>query len=138
MSFSKIIEFTLKWEGGYVDDKDDKGGETKYGISKKSYPNENIKDLTIARAKEIYERDYWNPFEDIADDNLRMVCFDRAVNMGVGRVRTFLTTANTAAELIGRSEAFYHGLVVKNPAKQKYLKGWLNRTSALRRFVDAS
>jgi lysozyme family protein len=48
-------------EGGYDNDPDDDGGETKYGISKASYPQEDIKNLTIERAIEIYTRDIWNP-----------------------------------------------------------------------------
>ena len=48
--FDEIIEVVLKHEGGYVNDPDDPGGETKYGISKKAYPDEDIKELTIERA----------------------------------------------------------------------------------------
>jgi len=53
----EIIEI----EGGYVNDPVDAGGETKYGISKRSYPKEDIKNLTVERAIEIYTRDFWNP-----------------------------------------------------------------------------
>ena len=37
MNFDKIIEKVLKHEGGYVNDKDDPGGETNMGVSKKAY-----------------------------------------------------------------------------------------------------
>jgi len=30
--FEKIFDYLLKVEGGYSDDKNDKGGKTKYGI----------------------------------------------------------------------------------------------------------
>lgn len=36
-NFEKAFSFVLKWEGVYTNDKDDPGGETKYGISKKAF-----------------------------------------------------------------------------------------------------
>ncbi|MBI5843910.1 MAG: hypothetical protein HZB23_04475 [Deltaproteobacteria bacterium] len=45
-------------EGGYVNDPADPGGETRFGISRRAYPNEDIKALTRERAAEIYYRDY--------------------------------------------------------------------------------
>ena len=51
--FYEIIEGVIEKEGGYVNDPDDPGGETKYGISKKAFPKEDIKNLTIVRAKDI-------------------------------------------------------------------------------------
>lgn len=36
------------------------GGETKYGITKKAYPELDIKNLTQEKALEIYEKDYWD------------------------------------------------------------------------------
>ena len=43
------------FEGGYVLDELDPGGETKYGISKRYYPHVNIKALTKKQEKEIYK-----------------------------------------------------------------------------------
>lgn len=57
--FDVAIEFTLFWEGGYVFNPKDPGGETKYGISKRAYPHLDIKKLTVEKAKEIYFKDYW-------------------------------------------------------------------------------
>jgi lysozyme family protein len=45
--FDKAIEIILKHEGGYVNDPDDPGGETKFGITKRNYPTLNIKSLTV-------------------------------------------------------------------------------------------
>jgi len=71
-------------EGGYVNDPDDPGGETKFGISKRSYPNEDIAGLTVDRAAEIYERDYWRPFLGVVNPRIKIELFDTAVNAGVG------------------------------------------------------
>ena len=51
-TFDEIIEKVLEHEGGYVNDPDDLGGETKYGITKRFYPDVDIKNLTIDGAKE--------------------------------------------------------------------------------------
>jgi len=43
--FEFALKKMLKNEGCYSDNPSDSGGKTKYGISKKSYPNLNIKKL---------------------------------------------------------------------------------------------
>ena len=45
-TFNNIIEVVLQHEGGYVNDPNDLGGETKYGITKRFYPDVDIKNLT--------------------------------------------------------------------------------------------
>lgn len=82
--FEQAVALILKHEGGYVHDKNDPGGETNYGISKRAYPNEDIKALTPDRARALYRRDYWDairgpelPFP------VALVVFDMAVNAGV-------------------------------------------------------
>lgn len=45
-NFTKAMQFISKWEGEYSNDPFDPGGETKYGISKRAYPNLDIKNLT--------------------------------------------------------------------------------------------
>jgi len=59
LNFKKSIGVLLSIEGDYVNDPDDPGGETKYGISKRSYPNLDIKNLTIDSAIDIYYKDFW-------------------------------------------------------------------------------
>lgn len=59
MDFDAAFERLMKLEGGFHDGANDPGGKTKWGISQRSYPDEDIANLTLARAKEIYRRDYW-------------------------------------------------------------------------------
>jgi len=71
-------------EGGYSNDLQDPGGETKYGISKRSYPNENIPNMTLERSKMLYKRDYWDKVKgDELPRILGSFVFDAAVNQGV-------------------------------------------------------
>ena len=84
MTFDEAFEQLIGHEGGYVLDSLDPGGETKFGISKRSYPGENIANLTLERAKAIYLRDYWGPAGgDTVPADIRFMLFDMAVNQGV-------------------------------------------------------
>lgn len=84
MTYDECFEALIGHEGGYVNHPKDPGGETKYGISKRAYPNEDIKNLTLDRAKLIYARDYWEPSGcNEWPEAMRFDVFDVAVNSGV-------------------------------------------------------
>ena len=103
--FDKAFERVIGHEGGYVNDPRDPGGETKYGISKRAYPNVDIKNLTLDQAKEIYRRDYWNRLHlDELPVAVRFDLFDAAINSGVSAAAKFLQrAAGTAADgVIGK------------------------------------
>lgn len=82
--FKKAVEFVMNNEGGYVFDKNDFGGATKYGISQRSYPSLNIKELQREDAIKIYYCDYWlkGKFEQIPDENVATKVFDFTINFG--------------------------------------------------------
>lgn len=70
-------------EGGYGNDVNDRGGETKYGISKRQYPNVDIANLTRDDAEAIYARDYWDAVSgDLLPSALALAVFDAAVLQG--------------------------------------------------------
>ena len=153
IAFDEIIEVVLHHEGGYVNDPSDPGGETNYGISKRAYPDVDIKNLTEDGAKDIYKRDYWDKYkcEDLSKD-LRHIYFDMCVNMGAGRATKIMQeTANakgadlkvdgkigpkTISALKGveleRVRAYrvkyYANLIVRKPALQKFYFGWYRRS----------
>lgn len=84
MNFDQAFEKLISREGGYVNDRRDPGGETRYGISKRSYPGEDIAEMTLERAKLLYKRDYWGPAGcDAVPDALKLQLFDMAINSGV-------------------------------------------------------
>lgn len=84
MTFDEAFEKLIGHEGGYVNNPKDPGGETKFGISKRSYPSENIKGITLDRAKEIYRRDFWDRCHiDELPEAIWFDVFDTAVNSGV-------------------------------------------------------
>ena len=90
-SFETALRVILDHEGGYVNDKRDNGGETKYGISKRSYPDLDIPNLTKEQAGRIYRKEYWNKIRgDYLPFGIALVLFDMSVNMGVKRSVKFL------------------------------------------------
>jgi lysozyme family protein len=82
-AFAAAVANVLAWEGGYVNDPDDPGGETNFGISKRFYPSVDIRGLTRAGAIAIYRRDWWdkNRIGDFPDP-IAIKMLDIAVNMG--------------------------------------------------------
>lgn len=98
--FERALKFVLRHEGGYVNDPQDRGGATNYGITQAAYdewsrakgvasrPVQNITDVEV---KAIYEERYWRPA------NCHEMCwplnasvFDAAVQHGVQRAIKFL------------------------------------------------
>ena len=155
--FEKAVNYVIKNEGGYVFDEDDPGGETNYGISKRSYPNLDIKHLTLKDAKKIYFCDFWHKgrFEEIEDDAVATQVFDLSVNLGIRVAVSVLQRALRSCDksvtedgLMGsqtlsavsnsdprcllaaiKSEAagYYRMIVCSKPGMAKFLNGWLNR-----------
>ena len=50
--FDLAINYVLENEGGVVDDPNDPGGLTNFGISQKQYPDLDIRDLTRDQAEQ--------------------------------------------------------------------------------------
>ena len=99
MNFDDAFAKLIGHEGGYTNNSADPGGETKFGISKRAYPGEDIACLTLERAKEIYRRDYWGPAGcDAVPDAAKFQVFDMAVNSGVRQ------TIKTVQRAVGESE----------------------------------
>lgn len=98
-NFDRCMAHVFRSEGGYVDHPDDPGGETNYGISKRSYPNENIRGMTKERAAMIYRRDFWDAVRgDALPAGIDLVAFDGAVNSGVSRGAKWVQAAVGAVQ----------------------------------------
>jgi lysozyme family protein len=164
MSFEFLLPFVLKWEakwkktdiapyffvlidGAWGIDPNDHGGETKWGIAKKYYPNLDIKNLTLADATKIYERDYWKRYNcERVPKHLRYLFFDCTVNQGGGfSTRTLQKLAGvnqdgvigiiteTAAQSVTVSaycnarRQRYLDIIKADATQQKFKDGWMNR-----------
>lgn len=93
-NFLRACNIVVGVEAGYVNDPRDPGGETKYGISKRSYPNVDIANLTLAAAQAIYLPDFWDEVQgDMLPWPLALFVFDSAVNQGQETARVLMQTA---------------------------------------------
>jgi hypothetical protein len=131
-AFYDALSFTLSWEGGYVNDPEDPGGETKWGIAKTFHPDLDIKNLTPAEAARIYYEEYWEPsWCDMLPAPLSTVMFDTAVLCGPGRAKQFLRESKGDVEAFLAARRRHH--VARS--KPKHIKGHLNRLDSLARFA---
>lgn len=84
MTFDQAFDRLMGNEGGLVDSPADPGGLTKWGISKRSYPSLDIRNLTREQAKLIYFSDFWTAAGmDKIPGALAFQVFDAAVNHGI-------------------------------------------------------
>jgi lysozyme family protein len=160
-AFRRALDFTLAQEGGYVHDPADPGGETKFGISKRAYPDLDISQLSRSDAAAIYHRDYWMPLRgDDLPPLAALILFDWAVHSGVqmashalqkqlgglavdGAIGPLTVTrarqvAGThkadkalAHALLDRRVRFLCRLVQREPKRARFLLGWMRRTHDL-------
>lgn len=97
--FEILIGRILGHEGGYVNDQSDPGGETKWGISKRSYPMLHIASLRKEDAIAIYKKDFWVPLKgDRFHDGVAYQLLDSAVNSGLNQSIRFLQRALGVAD----------------------------------------
>ena len=155
-SFEDIIEEVLKHEGGYVNDPDDAGGETNFGIAKKFNPDVDIKNLTKEGAAKIYYDKYWVPSKAAqVPSRLRHIYFDMFVNFGQrGAVKVLQQAAVGAGAGIkvdggigpntlkaikkvepDRVRAYrvlkFANIVIKKPTQEKFWLGWFRRATSV-------
>lgn len=148
-NFDIAVEKVLEHEGGYSLDPDDAGGETNFGISKRSYPGVDIKSLTVEDAKVIYKRDFW-AFDGVRDQNLATKVLDMSVNLGQATAMRLIQRAlnvtpdgvygteteralnssianHLIVELRARAACRHALLCLATPSQSRFLFGWLRR-----------
>lgn len=97
--FDIAIDRVLSHEGGYVNDPADPGGETQWGISKRSYPTLNIRSLSRADAVKLYRRDFWQAAKcDQLPAAIGFQMLDAAVNHGMGNPARWLQRSAGVAD----------------------------------------
>lgn len=154
-----FIDRVIAREGGakVTRDKNDPGGVTKYGISKRAYPDEDIENLTEARARLLYEQRLLRAnIDKILDPYLRELVFDFHVHSdpwdgaSAQSIRALQRIVGTKPDgILGpitlqavnrqphsydfyraymRERLIYLARVIQNrPSSLKYLTGWVSR-----------
>ena len=157
--FDKAFAWLMDLEGGWSNDPSDAGGETKYGISQRTYPNLDIANLTLEEARGIYLVDWWKPggYAAIDDQHIANKTFDAAVNMGALNAHKLLQRAcNDCGAIVTvdghlgpitfgainsldpavlldafrlRMKEYYLELIARKPSNAKFRNGWLKRAA---------
>lgn len=153
------MAWIIKTEGGYVNDPNDAGGETNFGISKRQYPELDIRALTVDDALEIYRTDYWRAYHcDEMPDAIALWTFDglvqhrpktasrilqRAIGAnadGIIGPKTLTLAKHTNPHLAARMMALerldlYDQIVRSDSSKARFINGWRARVVDLYEFA---
>lgn len=172
MTDDQILERVLRFEGGFVNHPLDRGGATNFGITAavlgrhrglgRDATVAEIQALTRAEAIAIYKANYIAKpkFDQIKDDNLRLIVVDSGVLHGTGRAAQWLQAAvgatidgavgqDTITKLDAKGPNFdvvcrsvltsrfklIGEILRKNPKQVVFAAGWLNRASDLLEFA---
>ena len=158
--FDLAFEKSLAHEGGYVNDPLDRGGETKYGITKRTYPTLDIAALTVNDAKRIYKQDWWDKyglhiinscevamkfFDTIINTGFRngsvilqnalLACGEKVIVDGWAGTKTYAAVNRVNPEVLlaafrAEQANYYKRIVMRNPSQKRYIRGWLRRAYA--------
>jgi lysozyme family protein len=153
--FQIAVQKTLVHEGGYVNNPDDKGGPTKYGITQADMPGANIANITPEQATMYYSAHYWKDlYSQINDQPLAEKLFDCGVLFGVKTAVKLLQISMSDEIQVASDGAFgpntlaavnEHGdinryrttlinhcmdVVNRNPLDAEFLHGWVNRINS--------
>jgi lysozyme family protein len=153
--FKIAVNLTLKHEGGYVNNPNDKGGATNYGITQADMPGVDMRTITPDQAIAYYAEHYWKPlYSQINDQNLANKLFDMGVLFGVGTAVKLLQLSlssgitvvsdgafgpNTLAALNERGNIDSYRTVLynhvmdvinRNPGDAEFVQGWTNRIAS--------
>lgn len=139
--FLKSHPFTAKWEGGWSDHPEDRGGKTMFGVTQptfdgwndmRGYPRRPVATITRAEALQLFFDDYWTAArcEGLAL-GVDLATYDAAVNSGVSRGRKWLLASldpnndhvRTIKGICARRLGFVQAL--KN--WKTFGRGWSNR-----------
>jgi lysozyme family protein len=123
--FTAAVNEVLGEEAGYVNNPADPGGETKWGISKRAFPDVDIANLSRDDAAALYRTHYWDPLEEFhLSGKFQLVAFEAAVNQGLSRVKPWLVAAEGQLDwfMAERALAYFSD---KNFST--FGKGWLRR-----------
>jgi lysozyme family protein len=166
MNFDVAFQRVVGHEGNFQDEHEDRGNwtsgiigvgqlkGTKFGISAMSYPHLDIKNLTLAQAKEIYKRDFWDRAKlSEYDPGFSFQVFDAQVNHGpgngirflqraagvaddgsVGRITLAAVKAMTVTDLVMLFNSERLTFITKLAKFERYGGGWVNRVAQNLRY----
>ena len=145
--FETAMKYLYSVEGGYSNNKADKGGATNFGITQSTYNSyrknkgksvQSVCGITKNEVEEIYFNNYWclSGANKVKNKAIALILFDSAVNHGVGAAKQMYVRAGDNVEnFLNLRLEKYNAIVKRNPSQKVFLKGWNNRINKLRSFI---
>jgi len=153
--FNIAVQRLIRIEGGLIKNQNDPGGLTRFGISKRAYPELDIRNLTESQAIALYRRDYWL-FDSLTSQRVANKMLDMAVNFGqetagkllqqalvyfsvgplvvdgiVGpetiKIANAVEESSLVSELTARAAYRHAQIACKDQTQAQFLLGWLRR-----------
>ncbi len=151
-ALDRAWRFISHEEGGsrITNDPGDPGGLTRWGVSQRAYPHEDIRNMTEELAKFLFARDYWKPCQcDSLPERVALAVADSAFNQGVKTACVLLQEAlkvepdgvigfKTLAAAKARDEGdllndfISRRLLRYAKGNEKYRRGWFLRVLRLK------
>lgn len=162
--FTLAFNYTIQNEGThFTDNPHDIGRATKYGITQAllasvngTASTEDVKNLTLEQAKQVYEKVFWLPMEldKVESQGVAMAIFDMGVNISPLRAIKLLQVSAGLVQdgIMGPAtlkvinshkpisiihpfmlavQHYYYTVCSQNPSQQVFLAGWMNRSNKL-------
>ena len=142
-NFAQALGFSLGWEGYKTDDPKDPGKLTIWGWSIVYHPVEVAKmakmskDDALKYASDQYLKQYWQPSGcDLLPYPKDIIIFDISINPGLDLANKLRSGPGTWQDYLFDRIAYYSDRVKEKPYKIINLRGWINRTIALRKLIN--
>ena len=145
--FETAMKYLYSVEGGYSNNKADKGGATNFGITQATYNSyrknkgkaaQSVHNITKNEVEELYFNNYWclSGANKVKNKAIALILFDSAVNHGVGAAKQmYMRAGDNVENFLNLRLEKYNAIVKRNPSQKVFLKGWNNRINKLRSFI---
>lgn len=133
--FDSFFDLLMQLEGGYVNNKNDRGGETNFGITSKAY-GKSVENITKYDAKKFYYKNYYSLVKFVENTEFHYNYFDVCVNSGYKTYKILLNkNFENIKDLYKWRKEFFEDLA-KKQNQSEFLVGWLNRIKKIGSYFD--
>lgn len=146
--FQQALGFLFPAEGGYSNQKFDKGGATNMGITQATYnaylkknnlPTKDVKTITRNEAEKLYYDEFWvgSGASKISDPKMAVAYFDASVHHGPATAASFYKkSGGNLNQFMSLRQARFDALVTKDPTQKQFYNGWCNRIAKLDTYLQ--
>lgn len=138
---------------GFVQDKTDRGGVTKFGVAQKANRNVNVNAINYQAAKTLGYNKYWKANSTGKAKHIAVHIFDLTYLYGPGGAKSIINSSGANMSVISNPQASKseqlevcaklrdsainraRNIVDKNPSQKKYINGWTNRANEIYAYV---